>query len=151
MPRRREFPSTDFCAATEESGADDYAARRATWRRRTHCACNVCEASRGRQLRLIRAETDSGRSDGLLNTLTCRQPSAATSLPPHVVAVRVVRDAVETSRAPSLSRARNFALAHSRQFCNFTAHTRILNRCLICNTFPKIAAISAANFFPIAD
>lgn len=36
----------------------------------------MCEASRGRQLRLIRAETDSGRSDGLLNTLTCRQPSA---------------------------------------------------------------------------
>lgn len=36
----------------------------------------MCEASRGRQLRLIRAETDSGRSDGLLNALTCRQPSA---------------------------------------------------------------------------
>lgn len=36
----------------------------------------MCEASRGRQLRLIRAETDSGRNDGLLNTLTCRQPSA---------------------------------------------------------------------------
>lgn len=54
-------------------------------RRGRLCSCDeeeactlraMCEASRGRQLRLIRAETDSGRNDGLLNTLTCRQPSA---------------------------------------------------------------------------
>lgn len=47
--------------------------------RRSACARalrTMCEASRDRQLRLIRAETDSGRSDGLLNALTCRQPSA---------------------------------------------------------------------------
>lgn len=78
----REIPLTDFCAATEESGVDDYAARRASVEE-AHALRAMCEASRGRQLRLIRAETDSGRSDGLLNTLTCRQPSAATSLPPQ--------------------------------------------------------------------
>lgn len=60
---------------TEETAVNNYAAVT----RRRHAARTVramCEASRGRQLRLIRAETDSGRSDGLLNTLTCRQPSA---------------------------------------------------------------------------
>lgn len=31
-----------------------------------HTLRAMCEASRGRQLRLIRAETDSGRSDGYL-------------------------------------------------------------------------------------
>lgn len=63
--RRKKPPLAvgDYAAATRRGGV------RGTLRA-------MCEASRGRQLRLIRAETDSGRSDGLLNTLTCRQPSA---------------------------------------------------------------------------
>lgn len=64
---------TDFCDGRSRA-VDDYAA--ATRRRHAATLRAMCEASRGRQLRLIRAETDSGRSDGLLNTLTCRQPSA---------------------------------------------------------------------------
>lgn len=68
-----EVPIDRFLRVTEGAAVDDYAAA-------TEEACGtlraMCEASRGRQLRLIRAETDSGRSDGLLNTLTCRQPSA---------------------------------------------------------------------------
>lgn len=65
-----------LCSSRRSTRRND--ARRSTLRA-------ICEASRGRQLRLIRAETDSGRSDGLLNALTCRQPSArATSLPPSL-------------------------------------------------------------------
>lgn len=56
----------------------------------------MCEASRGRQLRLIRAETDSGRSDGLLNTLTlvANPPRDFTSSTP--VAVYVAHDVPES-------------------------------------------------------
>lgn len=96
--RCRETPSTDFlrCDGTVPARMIMQLGARRGGGARTHARTvrAMCEASRGRQLRLIRAETDSGRNDGLLNTLTCRQPSAATSLPPHV-AVRVVCDATE--------------------------------------------------------
>lgn len=78
---RREIPSTDFCAQRKRpAGRGRWlcSSRRSTRRNdaRRSTLRAICEASRGRQLRLIRAETDSGRSDGLLNALTCRQPSA---------------------------------------------------------------------------
>lgn len=78
---RREIPSADFCAQRKRpAGRGRWlcSSRRSTRRNdaRRSTLRAICEASRGRQLRLIRAETDSGRSDGLLNALTCRQPSA---------------------------------------------------------------------------
>lgn len=76
----------------------------------------MCEASRGRQLRLIRAETDSGRSDGLLNTLTCRQPSARLHFlhPSPYVACDVTE--LRTSPASSCNRvAKLYASVRSCQ------------------------------------
>lgn len=89
--RRNEISSTEE-APTRFAGAVD-----AIMRRRSATAGPgraMCEASRGRQLRLIRAETDSGRNDGLLNALTCRQ-----SLPParnFTSSVHVARTASTT-------------------------------------------------------
>lgn len=55
-----------FERGTEEV-RNDYAARHGAQRGGVQCTLRaMCEASRGRQLRLIRAETDSGRSDGYL-------------------------------------------------------------------------------------
>lgn len=78
------MPAT--CRRGPRGSADRFLRTTEEARRERLCSCDeeeacgtlrtMCEASRGRQLRLIRAETDSGRSDGLLNTLTCRQPSA---------------------------------------------------------------------------
>lgn len=70
---RREIPSTDFCNGRDPPAMIMQLSARSRSARELRA---MCEASRGRQLRLIRAETDSGRSDGLLNALTCRQPSA---------------------------------------------------------------------------
>jgi len=79
MQRMSRESSIDLCGAAEEATADDYASLQVGERDEEETRSTLramCEASRGRQLRLIRAETDSGRNDGLLNSLTCRQPSA---------------------------------------------------------------------------
>jgi hypothetical protein len=97
--------STDFCGAVAETVVDDYASlddeRDEEETRSTLRA--MCEASRGRQLRLIRAETDSGRSDGLLNTLTCRQPSAR---------LHFLRRRASFTTRPNLSRPSTCARCH---------------------------------------
>lgn len=105
-----KVPLTDFCRATEEAAVNDYAA--ATRRRHAATLRAMCEASRGRQLRLIRAETDSGRSDGLLNTLTCRQPSARLHfLHPSPYAVYDVNFVSPVAHARTIAVAsRNYAV-----------------------------------------